>query len=118
MKNGLCLVFSANLNNIKEIKNFFKLIKYLKITPVALDIELQYARNLENKNLSPHIYFLVDYFENLAKKYNMQLLKYSFLSYVLNNRTIEKAKYLNNDILFNFRIKKFIQKEKNINYTR
>lgn len=105
-------------DNIKEIKNFFKLIKSLKITTVALDIELQYARNLENKNLSPHIYFLVDYFENLAKKYNMQLLKYSFLSYVLNNRTIEKAKYLNNDILFNFRIKKFIQKEKNINYTR
>lgn len=105
-------------DNIKEIKNFFKLLNKLGISTVALDIEVKYAMKYNNKDVSPHIYFLVDYFENLAKKYNMQLLKYSFLSYVLNNRTIEKAKYLNNDILFNFRIKKFIQKEKNINYTR
>lgn len=105
-------------DNIKEIKNFFKLMKKLKISTVALDIEQRYARTYNNKDVSPHIFLLKDYFDFLAKKYNMNLLIYSFISYVLKNRNIEPFKYMNIPFLFNMHILKNTISEKNMNYVR
>lgn len=103
-------------DNTKEIKNFFKLMKSLNVSTVALDMEVRYAMKYDNKDVSPHIYLLVDYFENQATKYGMNLLKYSFLFYVLKNRKIPKAKYTDNDFMFNLCYGKYVQKDKNLKY--
>ncbi len=105
-------------DNLKEIDKFFKLIKKYNIKKVALDLEVQYARRHNNKNVSEHIFLLVDYFEKLAKEQNIQLLIYSFISYVLNNRTIKKSNTIKNKFLYTLYINKHNNKEKNIIYKR
>lgn len=102
----------------KEIKNFLKQMKEFGVTRVAIDIEVQYARKHNNKDVSQHVYLLVDYFNQLAKNYKLDVLSYSFLSYVLKNRTIEKAKFLNHDWIFGLYLKKYTNSDKNIRYTR
>ena len=103
-------------DNLKEIDKFFKLMKELKINTVALDIEVQYAMKYENKNVSPHIYLLVDYFNKKAKEYNINLLTYSFLTYVLQNRTIETSKFLDNKFLYGFYVNMKKDTKKNLKY--
>lgn len=103
-------------DNIQEIDKFFKLMKSMGVKKVAIDIEVQYARKYENKNVSPHVYMLYDYFENMAKKNGIELLTYSFFLYVLRNRTIEKAKFLSNKIFFNLVLKHNKVVDKNISY--
>ena len=102
----------------KEIKNFLKQMKEFGVARVAIDIEVQYARRHNNKDVSEHVYLLVDYFNHLAKKYKLDVLSYSFLSYVLKNRTISKAKFLDKDWLFGLYLKKYTDISKNIRYTR
>ena len=105
-------------DNLKEIDKFFKLIKQYGIKTVALDIEVQYAMKYENKNVSPHVYLLVDYFEKLAADNKIKMLTYSFLSYVLQNRTIKKSNLLGNKFLYGFYINKNKDKTKNLTYKR
>ncbi len=105
-------------DNIKEIDNFFKLLRKYNIKKIALDLEVQYARNHNNKDVSNHIFLLVDYFEKMAKTYDLQLLIYSFISYVLNNRTIKKSNTIKNKFLYTLYINKHRNKEKNIIYRR
>ncbi len=105
-------------DNIKEIDNFFKLINELKIKTIAVDIEVQYARKYNNKDVSPHIYLIYDYFEKTALKYNINLLTYSFLSYVLNNRQTNKTFLINNKFLFVWYLNANNDRTKNINYIR
>ncbi len=105
-------------DNLKEIDAFFDLMEKLQVKKVAIDIEIQYASKHENKNVSPHIYMLYDYFEYKASKYNIELLTYSFLIYVLRNRKLAKTKFLSNKFFFNLVLKQHIQKDKNVMYCR
>ncbi|MBQ4123447.1 radical SAM protein [bacterium] len=103
-------------DSIKEIDNFFKLMKKLQITKVVIDMEVKYARKYDNTNISPHIYLLYDYFEAMAQKHNMELSTYSFMLYVLRNRSIEKYSKFNNKLFFMWFFNKHVQKEKNYDY--
>lgn len=105
-------------DNIKEIDKFFKLMKQFNINTVALDIEVQYAMKYENKYVSPHIYLLVDYFEKIAAENKIKVLTYSFLSYVLQNRTIKKSKLIGNKIFYSFYLNRNKDKTKNLKYKR
>ena len=105
-------------DNIGEIDNFLKLLKTLKIKTTALDIELKYAQKHENKYISPHIYLLTDYFQNKAKEFKLEVLIYSFLSYVLQNRKIKKSNFIYFKPLYKLLINKLNDKNKNIIYCR
>ncbi len=105
-------------DNLKEIDLFFKLMKKLNVKNIALDIEVQYAMKYNNRDVSSHIYLLVDYFEQQIALYKMNLLIYSFISYVLKNRVIEKSKRIKNKFLYNIKIARNNDKSKNLNYKR
>ena len=93
-------------------------MKNFGIKTVALDIEVKYAMKYENKNVSKHIYLLVDYFNKLSKEFDINLLTYSFLSYVLNNRTIKKTSLIKNKFVYGLYVHKHNDKTKNIMYRR
>lgn len=103
-------------DNINEVDKFFKLMKKLGIKNVAIDIEVQYARKHNNKDISSHIFMLYDYFEIMSKKFNMNMHTYSFMLYVLKNRTLGKISKITNKFFFVLNYNKHIQKEKNIDY--
>ena len=105
-------------DNLAEIDRFLELIKVFGITNIALDIEIQYARKYENKYVSEHIYLLVDYFLQKSSKIGVNVLIYSFLSYVLKNRQIKKFDRIPIKPLYSFLIKKYEDKSKNIKYKR
>ncbi len=112
------IILPGHNDNIKEIDKFFKLMKQFNINTVALDIEVQYAMKYENKYVSPHIYLLVDYFEKIAAKNGIKVITYSFLSYVLKNRTIKKSKLIGNKIFYSFYLNRKNDKTKNLRYYR
>ena len=103
-------------DNIKEIDNFFKLMKNFGVNTVALDMEVQYAMKYENKNVSEHLYLLVDYFEKVAKKLDIKVITYSFLSYVLKNRKIKKSSLVKNKFVYGLYINIYNDKSKNLKY--
>lgn len=105
-------------DNLNEIDKFFKLIKSFGIKTVALDLEVQYARKHNNKDVSQHIYLLVDYFVKMAKTFDIRLLTYSFLSYVLKNREIKPSLLVKNKLLYGLYININNDKQKNIIYKR
>ena len=105
-------------DSLKEIDNFLKLMKDFGIKTVALDIEVKYAMKYENKNVSNHIYLLVDYFENIAEKFGIKVITYSFLSYVLKNRKIKKSSLVKNKFVYGLYVHKHNDKTKNIMYKR
>ncbi len=105
-------------DNIFEINKFFKLMKNFGIKTIAMDLEVQYARKYNNKDVSNHIFLLADYFEELAKKYNFNLLTYSFISYVLQNRKTKKSLLIKNNFLYTLYVCTQNDKKKNIIYRR
>lgn len=105
-------------DNIKEIDMFFNLMKKLGIKTVALDLEVQYARKHENKNVSKHIFLLIDYFEKMAKELDIKVLIYSFISYVIKNRSIPKSKLIHSKFLYVWYLSMQTEKDKNIIYKR
>lgn len=105
-------------DNLTEIDRFIKLLKSLGITNSALDIEIQYARKYENKYVSEHIFLLVDYFKQKAFESGINVLIYSFLSYVLNNRRIKEYIGISIKPIYSYLVKKHENKSKNIEYNR
>ena len=105
-------------DNVKEIDKFFNLLNNLNINTIAVDIEVQYARKYNNNDVSPHIFLLYDYFQYLADKFQIKLLTYSFLSYVLKNRKIKKFSLINNKFLYVWFLNRHNIKSKNISYKR
>ena len=103
-------------DKLQEVDKFFELMKKLKVKNIAVDIEVQYARKYNNKDISPHIFILYDYFEFMAKEYNMQLHTYSFLLYVLRTRSFKKYSKIHNKFFYVWNFNRHIQKEKNISY--
>ncbi len=105
-------------DNINEIDKFFRIIKQYNIKKAALDIEVKYADKYNNKDVSPHIFLLVDYFEKKAEKLKIKVLIYSFLSYVLQNRTLKTSKWINFKPLYSLLVNKLNDKSKIIQYKR
>ena len=93
-------------------------MKKLGIKTVALDLEVQYARKHENKNVSKHIFLLIDYFEKMAKELDIKVLIYSFISYVIKNRSIPKSKLIHSKFLYVWYLSMQTEKDKNIIYKR
>ena len=104
-------------DSVFEIDRFFKLMKKLNVKTVAVDIEVQYARKYENKNVSPHIFLLYDYFTTQAEKYNIKLLTYSFITYILRNRSLNNIN-IKNKLFLVWKLSKYREKGKNINYIK
>ena len=105
-------------DNIREIDKFFNIIKQYNIKTVALDIEVKYAMQYHNKDVSKHIFLLVDYFMHKVELLKIKVLTYSFLTYVLQNRTVPKSKLISNKFLYNFYINRSMDKTKNLKYKR
>lgn len=105
-------------DNLREIDAFFALMKRFEIKNVAMDLEVQYARKHDNRNVSKHIFLLSDYFEKKAANLGINLLTYSFISYVLKNRTIKKSSLIKNKFLYGLYICTQNDKEKNLIYRR
>lgn len=110
------LILPGFNDNLKEIDKFFKLMKKIGIKQVALDIESKYATKYQNRDISPHIYLLVDYFNKKANEKNIKVIIYSYMFYVLENREIEPAKYMAVKPIFSFIINKLNEKHKNLDY--
>lgn len=77
-------------DNIEEINLFLDRIKKLDIKSIIVDIEYIYA-NKNIKNISPHIYMLMDYIENYANENQITYELYDSAKYAINNRTLEKT---------------------------
>ena len=105
-------------DNLEEIDKFFNIVKEFDIKNVALDIEVQYARKYDNKNVSQHIYLLFDYFEKKTKELKINFLIYSFFSYVLKNRHIKPSKLIKYKFLYKLLLNKLNDKSKNLEYIR
>ena len=112
------IIIPGENDNILEINKFFKLMKSFGIKTIAMDLEVQYARKYNNKDVSNHIFLLADYFEEQAKKYRFNLLTYSFISYVLKNRKIKKSLLIKNNFLYTLYVCIQNDKKKNIIYRR
>ena len=105
-------------DNLKEIDKFFELMHSIGVNTVALDLEVQYARKYNNKEVSNHIFILNDYFEYKTKELNIKLLTYSFLSYVLKNRQFKATPdyIIKNNFLSGLYLMRHDNKSKRINY--
>lgn len=96
-KNNLRLkyVITPGYNDtIKDIDDWLKIIKKLKIKSIAMDIEVQYANKHNQKDVSPHIYMLMDYIKYKAEQMKLDFITYSFAIYVLNERKFFKHQNL------------------------
>lgn len=96
----------------KEITYFLNEIKDLDVKSVIIDVEYTYA-NKNIKNISPHVYMLMDYIENFANNNDISFDLYDSAKYAAQNRNFEKN--------FNFDLKLFEKckeenKDKNIKY--
>lgn len=104
-------------DTIEEIDNFFKLMKKFDIRSLALDIECRYSRKYDNKNISPHIFLLYDYFKKQADLNKMDVVLYAFMPYLITNRTIkENSLFMRNKWLYNKYVNKNRDTSKNIQY--
>lgn len=93
-------------------------MKKLNIKTVALDLEVQYAREYHNKDVSQHIFLIADYFEHQAALNNIRVLTYSFFSYVIKNRKIKKSDSIKNKLIYGFYVRHNTDKSKNLIYRR
>lgn len=103
-------------DNLTDIDAFFTKIEESKVSSVILDIDFTYGFKNAN-NISPHVYVLIDYFENLAKEKGLEFGFYDSALYAQNQRNFEKIVDFNKETL-----KKIVDeykeenKDKNLNY--
>ncbi len=76
-------------DSYEEVNSFLNKIRNLDIKSVIVDVEYTYA-NKNIKNISPHVYMLMDYIENFANKNNVSFDLYDSAKYAIQNRTFEK----------------------------
>ena len=112
------LIVPGYNDNLSEIDKFFELMNQLNIKNLALDMEVQYAMKYNNKDVSEHIFLLVDYFNKLAKESGCKVQIYSFLSYVLKNRTTKISDKIDNKFLYGIELMFKNDKSKNLNYKK
>lgn len=84
-------------DTIEEADAYLKRIKELDIKSIIVDVEYSYA-NTYPKNISPHVYMLMDYFENYAKDNNLEFQWYDSAKYVSLARTYEHQDSLNREL--------------------
>lgn len=89
-------------DTIKDIDDWFKIIKKYNIKSIAMDIEVQYANKHNQKDVSPHIYMLMDYIKYKTVLMKLDFITYSFAIYVLNARKFFKYQnLLKNRFIYN-----------------
>lgn len=96
-KNNLRLkyVITPGYNDtIKDIDDWFNIVKRYNIKSIAMDIDVQYANFHNQKDVSPHIYILMDYIKSKAELMHLDLITYSFAIYILNARKFFKYQNL------------------------
>ncbi len=103
-------------DSFEQITEFLKKIKEYNIKSIIVDIEYTYA-NRNIKNISPHIYIIMDYIENFTKINNLEYNLYDSALYAQQNRTYEKITDYNEQNIKS-QISSYIEttKSQNINY--
>ena len=81
-------------DSVEEIDLFFDKMKKLKIKNIAFDIEAEYVEINKITDISPHIFYLLDYGNLLAEKEKMNVELYSFAFYILQERKIPYSQKL------------------------
>ena len=112
------LIVPGYNDNIAEIDKFMALMKQLNVKKLALDIEVKYAMKYNNKDVSDHIFMLIDYFNIEAKKLGMHVQVYSFLSYVIKNRTLPVVDKIENKFIYGIKMFFKNNKGKNLKYIK
>mgnify|MGYP003293593463 CR=1 FL=1 len=84
-------------DTIEEIDLFFEKMKELNIKNVVFDVEAGYAQQNHQKDVSPHIHYLIDYGKKRAKEENMNFEIVSFAFYVEQERQIPYSEELISD---------------------
>lgn len=79
-------------DSVRDIKDFFKLAKKLKIKTVVFDMECMYAGACDYK-LPPYIYKLADYAEYSAEKNKMTLSYNVFFQWSNEKRKTKKVSF-------------------------
>ena len=95
---------------LSEVDNFIDKIKEIDIKSIIVDVEYSYA-NTNAKNISPHVYMLMDYFEDFAKQNGIEFDWYDSAKYVSMNRTYEHQKYLDRELF-----EKYREENKHLNF--
>ena len=97
---------------MSEADEFLKKIKELDIKSIIVDVEYTYANTYANE-ISPHVYMLMDYFENFAHNNNIEFEWYDSAKYVSMNRKFEHQENLDRELFEKF---KNDNKAQNIKY--
>lgn len=90
------LVIPGVNDSVRDVKDFFKLAKKLKIKAVVFDIECMYAGACEYK-LPNYLYRLFDFIEYMANKNKMSLSYDVFFQWANNNRKLKPVSFKNFD---------------------
>lgn len=84
-------------DTLDEVDAYLKKIKELDIRSIIVDVEYSYANN-NSKEISPHVYMLMDYFENFALSNNLEFEWYDSAKYVSMARTFPHQTDLNREL--------------------
>lgn len=79
-------------DSIKNVDNWFKIVKQAKIKNIIFDIEFIYQKN--NPVMSKHMYMLIDYIKYSAKKSGLNCNLYDSAIYAEKTRKIPEYKSL------------------------
>lgn len=88
------LIVPGYNDSIEEIDLFFEKMKELNIKKVVFDVEAGYASRNNQKDVSPHIHYLIDYAKKRAENENMEFEIFSFAFYVEQERQIPYSEEL------------------------
>ncbi len=106
------IIIPAVNDTYEEITLFLNKIKDLDIKSIIVDVEYTYA-NRNIKNISPHIYMLMDYIENFANNNGIFFDLYDSAKYAVQNRTFEKSNDFNIDLFEKYKKE---NESKNVKY--
>ncbi|MBR6163207.1 radical SAM protein [bacterium] len=84
-------------DTLDEVDAYLRKIKELDIRSIIVDVEYSYANN-NLKEISPHVYMLMDYFENYAQSNNLEFEWYDSAKYVSMARTFPHQNGLDREL--------------------
>lgn len=108
-------------DTVEQIDKFFEEMKELNIKHIIADVEIKYAAKNNQKDVSPHIIYLLDYMKKKAEEENFNFEIYSFAQCVLQERLFpEDIQIFSNKTKFIETINSIREKNrhKNIDYIK
>lgn len=91
------LIIPGYNDTIEEMDLFFDKMKELDIKNIVIDVEANYTAKNQQKNVSPHIHYLMDYAKARAKEENIAHEEFSYAYYVRKERQIPYSEELMSD---------------------